>query len=45
MHFYIAKIREKTLTQQTHLKAIYETGARITHDIKNLLQSFWLDTF
>lgn len=38
-NFYIAKIREKTLTQQTHLKAIYETGARITHDIKNLLQS------
>lgn len=39
-NFYIAKIREKALTQQTHLKAIYETGARITHDIKNLLQSF-----
>lgn len=38
-NFYISKIREKTLTQQTHLKAIYETGARITHDIKNLLQS------
>ncbi len=38
-NFYVAKIREKTLTQQTHLKAIYETGARITHDIKNLLQS------
>ncbi len=38
-NFYIAKLREKTLTQQTHLKAIYETGARITHDIKNLLQS------
>jgi signal transduction histidine kinase len=39
-NFYMAKVREKTLTQQTHLKAIYETGARITHDIKNLLQSF-----
>lgn len=39
-NFYISKIREKTLTQQAHLKAIYETGARITHDIKNLLQSF-----
>ncbi|MBL1141974.1 MAG: HAMP domain-containing histidine kinase [Proteobacteria bacterium] len=38
-NFYVAKLREKTLTQQTHLKAIYETGARITHDIKNLLQS------
>lgn len=39
-NFYVAKIREKKLTQQTHLQAIYETGARITHDIKNLLQSF-----
>jgi hypothetical protein len=38
-NFYVAKIKEKTLTQQTHLKAVYETGARITHDIKNLLQS------
>jgi len=39
-NFYVAKIKEKILTQQTHLKAVYETGARITHDIKNLLQSF-----
>jgi hypothetical protein len=38
-NFYITKLRERTLTQQAHLKAIYETGARITHDIKNLLQS------
>ncbi|MCG8378746.1 MAG: hypothetical protein MI865_04625, partial [Proteobacteria bacterium] len=38
-NLYIGKIREKELTKQTHLKAIYETGARITHDIKNLLQS------
>ncbi len=38
-NFYTAKIKEKILTQQAHLKAIYETGARITHDIKNLLQS------
>lgn len=38
-NFYTAKVKEKILTQQTHLKAIYETGARITHDIKNLLQS------
>ncbi len=38
-HFYEAKLREKKLTQQTHLQAIYETGARVTHDIKNLLQS------
>jgi signal transduction histidine kinase len=38
-NFYIAKMRERELTQQTHLQAVYETGARITHDIKNLLQS------
>ena len=38
-NFYIGKLREKELTQQTHLQAIYETGARVTHDIKNLLQS------
>lgn len=38
-NFYIAKIREREMTQQTHLQAVYETGARITHDIKNLLQS------
>lgn len=39
-NFYINKQREQELTRQAHLKAIYETGARITHDIKNLLQSF-----
>ena len=38
-NFYIAKARERELTKQTHLQAVYETGARITHDIKNLLQS------
>ncbi len=38
-NFYINKKREQELTRQAHLKAIYETGARITHDIKNLLQS------
>ena len=37
--FYLAKQRERKLTQQTHLQAIHETGARVTHDIKNLLQS------
>jgi signal transduction histidine kinase len=37
--FYLAKLREHELTKQTHLQAIYETGARVTHDIKNLLQS------
>lgn len=38
-NFYVAKLRENKLTQQTHLQAIHETGARVTHDIKNLLQS------
>ena len=38
-NFYQNKERERELTKQAHLKAIYETGARITHDIKNLLQS------
>ena len=37
--FYLGKHRESELTKQAHLRAIYETGARITHDIKNLLQS------
>jgi signal transduction histidine kinase len=38
-HFHHAKERERELAQNTHLKAIYETGARVTHDIKNLLQT------
>jgi Histidine kinase-, DNA gyrase B-, and HSP90-like ATPase len=38
-NYYQNKQRELELTKQAHLKAIYETGARITHDIKNLLQS------
>ena len=38
-HFYEAKRRELLLTNNAHLRAIYETGARVTHDIKNLLQS------
>jgi len=37
--FYTAKKQEQKLTQQAHLHSIYETGARVTHDIKNLLQS------
>lgn len=37
----LAKFRqqEKQLKNQHHLESIYETGARITHDVKNLLQS------
>ncbi len=38
-HFYSAKIRETEQASQAHLQAVHETGARLTHDIKNLLQS------
>ena len=38
-HFYVAKLREQELAKQAQLRAVYETGARVTHDIKNLLQS------
>jgi len=37
--FYIAKMREQKLQQQTYVQAVHETGARVTHDVKNLLQS------
>ena len=35
--------REAELRSQAHIRAVYETGARLTHDTKNLLQSLqWL---
>jgi signal transduction histidine kinase len=37
--FYVGKLREEKLQEQSYLKAVYETGARMTHDVKNLLQS------
>jgi len=37
--FFEAKRREKTLSEQTYMRAVYETGSRMTHDIKNLVQS------
>jgi signal transduction histidine kinase len=37
--FYLAKLREEKLRQASYLQAVHETGARTTHDIKNLLQS------
>jgi signal transduction histidine kinase len=37
--FYIAKMREEKLRQASYMEAVHETGARMTHDIKNLLQS------
>lgn len=38
-YFYLSKVRELSLQNQTHLKAVYETGSKLTHDIKNILQS------
>ncbi|MFA6442069.1 MAG: ATP-binding protein [Sterolibacterium sp.] len=37
--FYDAKVSARQLSQMAYLKAIHETGARLTHDVKNLLQS------
>lgn len=37
--FYLAKLRERALRQASYLEAVHETGARVTHDVKNLLQS------
>ena len=38
-HFYEAQRREQLRRQSAYTQAIYETGARLTHDVKNLLQS------
>jgi hypothetical protein len=37
--YYIAKQRARELQQISYLRAVHETGARLTHDVKNLLQS------
>ncbi|MGH8576832.1 MAG: sensor histidine kinase [Gammaproteobacteria bacterium] len=39
VHFHTAKVREIELARRAHIEAVYETGARVAHDIKNLLQS------
>jgi hypothetical protein len=39
-HFYRGKQREEELTRSARLQAVYETGARITHDI-NVCSSPW----
>ena len=36
---YVAKQRELKLKQQSYVQAVHETGAKLTHDVKNLLQS------
>jgi signal transduction histidine kinase len=38
-YFYLAKQREQSLRDITRLQAVYETGSRLTHDLKNMLQS------
>lgn len=38
-HFYEAKQREQEQKYNAYTQAIHETGARLTHDVKNLLQS------
>jgi signal transduction histidine kinase len=38
-YFYDAKRREQLQRQSAYTQAIYETGSRLTHDVKNLLQS------
>jgi signal transduction histidine kinase len=37
--FYRAKERERQLQQMRYLEAVHEAGSRVTHDVKNLLQS------
>jgi hypothetical protein len=39
--FYEGKRREAALRRASYLQAVHETGARLTHDVKNLLQSLY----
>lgn len=39
--FYEGKRREAMLRRNAYLQAVHETGARLTHDVKNLLQSLY----
>ncbi|OUD15367.1 ATP-binding protein [Thioflexithrix psekupsensis] len=38
-YFHQIKRRETDFSQQARLKVIHETGAKLTHDIKNILQT------
>lgn len=40
--FYLVKRQTHELQRMGYLQAVYETGARVTHDVKNLLQSMQL---
>ncbi len=37
--FYEAKCREESIRKNMYMQTLYETGSRLTHDIKNILQS------
>jgi hypothetical protein len=37
--FYLVKRQARELQRMGYLQAVYETGSRVTHDVKNLLQS------
>lgn len=37
--FYLGKWRAQALKRLSYVEAIHQTGARLTHDVKNLLQS------
>jgi histidine kinase/DNA gyrase B/HSP90-like ATPase len=39
--FHEGKRRESALRRHAYLQAVHETGARLTHDVKNLLQSLY----
>jgi signal transduction histidine kinase len=40
-YFYHSKRREQRLREMARLQAVHETGARLTHDLKNMLQSLF----
>ncbi len=40
-YFYQAKQDEQRLRDITRLQTVYETGSRLTHDLKNMLQSLF----
>ena len=37
--YYESKVREQEQRRNAYMQAIYETGSRLTHDVKNLLQT------
>ena len=37
--FYLAKLNQEKIRAQEHFATVHHTGARLTHDVKNILQS------